>query len=1075
MTDSTPASESQPLITPAEIIDRMNAVREGRSALFPPSPEQEKVVTSQYASPSLVVAGAGSGKTETMAHRVLWLVANQEHTGITPERVLGLTFTRKAAGELDERFRSRLEVMERAGLLERGGPEDLPKVATYNSFANELFRDYALLIGRDPNAQVLTEASARMLAREVVSASVDERLAEIGSPSRVTTLMLKLARAMGDNLVTPQQIRDFTDDVPERLGLIEAGDTTSKQTAIDLLSKRRDDLSQLAPLVGLVEAYEKLKLERGLVEFSDQIRLAIQAIETVPQVRDDLRERFPIVLLDEYQDTSVMQVRVLSALFRSHAVMAVGDPNQSIYGWRGAAAGTLERFLDDFDGADAFSLPTSWRNDKRILAVANRIASQLPGSGELQALEARPGAGEGQVEVSFFEQTDDEAAALAEWFERQLEASEEPPTAAVLFRVKRRMHIIANALAARGIDYAIVGGDSLVFDPAIVDLGSMLKAAARSDEGGALLRILSSARWRVGANDLQALVQYSKRLARAEAGSQSDTMRQHGGHDDIASTIDALDTLLEPRTHGITHEISAEGVARMREVAGELRFIRRNRHLPPTELVRLAMQVCGIEYELIANEHRTTAVLDQFLQQVASIQTSVPGAGLDELVDWLLVAEDDDSIRVPAPEPQPGVVQLLTMHAAKGLEWDLVAMPMQRAGSFPKSIRSAFGWFAAGELPYALRGDRDALPQFDLDAIATADDFMSEINAFKDATKQQHLEEERRVAYVAVTRAKKALWMSGGALFPHGATAAKEGDFLLEGAEAMGVRMATVPASGRELSGDVVVWPPDPFGARRERIDEAASLVESAPALTDQQLIAHIETLLEARDRPAGHGPIDTLPDRLNASGIHEWITDPQSAMHQRLRPLPRKPWPQARLGTLFHSLAESLLSAPGLGDQIDFEPEAFADGDLPGLDVAQFDSMRETFLASKYTSPELTPLATEIEVHLPLGSTTVVCKIDAVFAAGERILVVDWKTGRMPRTPEQIRLRGLQLALYRIAYAEHAGVEPDLVDVELYYVADDEIIRLEDPLSKQELEEQLDMARRALQDREDTSSASGS
>lgn len=1065
------ADNLQGFIAPDDIVTAMNAVLgDEESALFAPSAQQEPVVTSQFSAPSLVVAGAGSGKTETMAHRVLWLLANAERTGIRPEQVLGLTFTRKAAGELDARFRSRIALMERAGLLERSGPEDSPKVSTYNSFANELFRDYALLIGRDPNAQVLTEASARMLAREVVTASLDSRLAKIGSTSRVTKLMLKLARAMGDNLVSAEDVREHVDGLPERLADFEAQEGSIKASALRLVADRRAVLESLPPLVDLVEHYEQLKLDRGVVEFSDQVRLAIQAIEEVPQVRDDLRERFPIVLLDEYQDTSVMQVRLLSTLFRGHPVMAVGDPNQSIYGWRGAAAGTLERFLDDFDGAHAFSLPTSWRNDKRILDVANRVASSLPG--EVASLQARPGAGEGTVAVSFFADAEDEAAHLATWVEQQFEAAEAPPTAAVLFRARSRIHLIANALADRGLDYVIVGGNTLLRDPAVVDLTAMLKVAARSDEGGALLRVLSSAKWRIGPNDLQALVDYSRALARAEAGGQAMTMREHGGHDDIASTTDALDALLDATGHRISHAISDRGIERMREVAAQLRHIRSNRHLPPVELVRLTMRVIGIEHELMANEHRDTAVLDQFLDEISSLQITVPGAGLDEVVDWILVAEDDDSITVPPPEPQAGVVQLATMHAAKGLEWDLVALPMQRAGTFPGSLKDSFGWFAAGELPYALRGDRDSLPVFDFDWVASAEDFESEMDAFKAAMKEQHEEEERRVAYVAVTRAKRALWMSGAALVPQGVRAAKPGSYLLDAAEELGAELPELPATGAESRSDAVIWPPEPFGTRSERIERAAAMVEHAGPLDDEQLRAHIELLIAGRDRGVTELAESGLPERLNASGLHEWVEDPLSAKRSMTRPLPQKPWPQARLGTLFHSLAESLLAAPGLGDEIDFEPEAFAEGDLPGLDVGQLDTLRETFLASKYTSSSLTPLATEIEIHLPLGSTTVVCKIDAVFADGDRVLVVDWKTGRKPRTQEQVQLRGLQLALYRIAYAEHAGIDPSMVDVELYYVADDDIIRLEHPLTKEELAERLATAERSLYDAESDSSS---
>ena len=1049
-------------IAPGEIVSRMNAVlRDDEAEVFAPSAEQEPVVTAAWDEPALVVAGAGSGKTETMAHRVLWLIANGEVTGIKPEQVLGLTFTRKAAGELDERFRVRLSLLERAGLLSREGADETPKVSTYNSFANELFRDYALLIGRDPNAQVLTEASSRMLAREVVTASLDTRLADIGSASTVVTQMLKLARAMGDNLVEPEHLREFAQTVPERLALILAGDTGSKVPARRSLESRMEALQHLDPLLDLVEAYERLKLERGLVEFSDQVRLAITAIEEVPQVRDDVRERFPIVLLDEYQDTSVMQVRLLAAIFGSHPVMAVGDPNQSIYGWRGAAAGTLERFLADFGGTSRFSLPTSWRNDRRILQVANRIANALQVSGDVAELTPRPGAGDGEVKVGFYEESVDEARALADWLAERVTEDGTARTAAVLFRAKKRMRLFANALEDRGVDFVIVGGEGLLSDPAVVDVTSMLKAAARSDEGGALVRVLSSSRWRIGPSDLQALVDYSRMLGARESGDAREAMRESSGHDDIASTIDALDSLLDHDRNLPGHSISAEGLARMVRVARELRFIRSNRHLPALELVRLTIRTMGIEQELVANEHRDTAILDQFLDQVASLQSSMPKLTLDGLIEWILVAEDDDSITTPPPEPKPGVVQLITMHASKGLEWELVAIPLLRTQTFPSRPKDLSGWLASGTLPFEFRGDSESLPKFDLYEVATADDFEESFKAFKAANRQQHASEERRVAYVAFTRAKRALWLSGGELVPNTSTAEKPSEFLTEAAEALGVPLDRIPASGAASRDDQVVWPPEPFGSRAERVEAAAELVDSATALEEGELFDHIQALLAATE----HERAETrIPERLNASAFHEWVTDPVATRNARRRPLPVKPWPQARLGTLFHSMAESLLAAPGLGDAIDFDQDPFAEEDLPGLDVEQLQSLKESFLRSKYTSGALEALHTELEVHLRLGASTVVCKIDAVFRDGDRILVVDWKTGRRPTGPEQLRLRGLQLALYRIAYAEHAGIDPNIVDVEFYYVADDKTVALAEPLTKQQLIEQLDAAAAKLQ-----------
>src|SRR5690606_12613235 len=204
-------------------------------------------------------------------------------------------------------------------------------------------------------------------------------------------------------------------------------------------------------------------------------------------VRAELREQHRVVLLDEYQDTSVIQTRFLAALFRDSAVMAVGDPHQSIYGWRGASADNLYAFEQSFAGRQAartYSLMTSWRNDRSILDVANRVLQPLERPGlEVPALEPRPGAGRGRVEAAFPLTVDEEAEAVADWFQRRREehaaaaenGARTAHTGAILFRSKRHMQTFAGALARRGIPHRILGLGGLLSTPEVVDVVSMLR------------------------------------------------------------------------------------------------------------------------------------------------------------------------------------------------------------------------------------------------------------------------------------------------------------------------------------------------------------------------------------------------------------------------------------------------------------------------------------------------------------------------------------------------------------------------------------------------------------------------
>ena len=327
----------------------ISSVDLARTLGLPEPTEQQQAVIEADLEPALVVAGAGSGKTETMANRVVWLIANER---VAADEVLGLTFTRKAAGSLNERIAKRitqLRAVQRAAsgavALEPGQPDpaefEQPSVSTYNSFASAIFRDNAMRIGREPESVLLSESAAWQLARKVVVASDDERLVRIGrSIDSLADVVLELSHELGEN-VADGAVASALAERFAYLGELPYTSGKAKATPYASVVKALADLDGLPVLVELAERYAVEKKRRGLVEFSDQVALALEVAERVPSVVDDFRSRYRVVLLDEYQDTSVVQTRLLATLFGGHGVMAVGDPHQSIYGWRGASAANL--------------------------------------------------------------------------------------------------------------------------------------------------------------------------------------------------------------------------------------------------------------------------------------------------------------------------------------------------------------------------------------------------------------------------------------------------------------------------------------------------------------------------------------------------------------------------------------------------------------------------------------------------------------------------------------------------------------------------------------------------------------
>ncbi|NUO90024.1 MAG: ATP-dependent helicase, partial [Dermatophilaceae bacterium] len=434
--------------------------------LPPPTPEQAAVIEAGP-GPLLVVAGAGSGKTETMAARVVWLVANDL---VTPDQVLGLTFTRKAAAELSARIGKRLRGLERAGLWtppadDGTGAEVLggtPTVSTYHSYAGRLVREHALRVGIEPEFRVLTEAGAWQLAAESVSRWDGPMDGMTRSEGNIIDAVMSLAGEMAEHVRTPAEVMAHLDEVLARLEGLPDGDGRGSLTpAKDVLGVLRERRLVLP----VVEAFLELKRSRESLDFADQIALAARLASTMPQVGQIERDRFAAVLLDEFQDTSEAQLTLLRSLFHDPAVAltAVGDPNQSIYGWRGASATTLLRFPSEFAGpqgpADVLPLSTSWRNDELILAAANVTAAPLA-TAHVQPLTARPGAGPGTGTIDRLEAAEAVAAHVAAWVAARWRSPSGRRTgrsAAVLCRRRSSFPLVIEALRAADLPVEVVG------------------------------------------------------------------------------------------------------------------------------------------------------------------------------------------------------------------------------------------------------------------------------------------------------------------------------------------------------------------------------------------------------------------------------------------------------------------------------------------------------------------------------------------------------------------------------------------------------------------------------------------
>jgi len=1059
--------------------------------LHRPTEEQAAVIAAPP-GPTVVIAGAGAGKTETMAARVVWLVANGY---ARPGQVLGLTFTRKAAGQLLRRVRSRLARLAGAGLLTGDDwQSDPPTVSTYDAFAGTLLREHGLRMppsaGLDPiepDTRLLSETELWQLAYRVVCEYPDE-LDTDKDPAAITRTVVRLAGQLAEHLVDTGQLRDTHAELEQLIlhlppgpGQRSAGPT---KKLLDLLAVQH----RRAALVPLIDALHRRMREEKVMNFGMQMSAAARLAMAVPEVGAQLRERFRVVLLDEYQDTGHAQRVLLSALFGGGvddelALTAVGDPIQSIYGWRGASATNLPRFTTDFPHADdrpasVRELRTSWRNPPHALRLANEISAAARRRGvEVHTLQPRPDAPPGTVRVALLGDVEAERAWVADHlaavFHDARRDGRPVPTMAVLVRRNADAAPMAEALTARGVPVEVVGLAGLLSVPEVADVVAMLRLIADPTAGSAAVRVLTGPRWRLGARDLAALWRRAVELDRAEPRPQrSATERAVAEADPDADTACLADAISDP---GDPAAYSPEGYRRIVALGRELSVLRAHLAHPLPDLVAEVRRVLGVDVE--ARAARPAAAgwtgaehLDAFSDVVADFAAR-SGATLPALLAYLDAAEEVDRGLTPGEVTTAGErVQILTVHAAKGLEWQVVAVPHLSARVFP-SDKSSGTWLSdAGELPPLLRGDRATTIDFGVPVLETSE--LSDRRALETAIDehkrrliQRRIDEERRLFYVAITRTEDTLLLSG---YHWGATSSKANgpsEFLTEckgiidRAAAEGDPCGVVehwepaPPDGadnplRESAAEAV-WPADPAGARRADLRRGADLVRramggeitSTPTDSDPEgWAADVDALLAELQREPERRPV-RLPAQLSVSTLVELGRDARAAVRRLRRRLPARPDPHADLGTAFHDWVQRFFGADRLFD-LDDLPGA-VDSDLDGAHREALTELQDRFTGSEWAGR--TPVAVEVPFDMLLGGTVVRGRVDAVFADPDGgFTVVDWKTGDAPEDPQSAAQAAVQLGVYRLAWAGMQGIPPERVRGAFHYVRSGRTVRPE-------------------------------
>lgn len=1166
----------------------------------PPTEEQRAVITSNEHA-TLVIAGAGSGKTATMAHRIAWKLIEGS---VRPEQVLGLTFTRKAAGELAQRVNRHIRHAVFSGLYhdgssERDVPEDhsnaptssarslrsagvsvddqldlaftaeevvtlrdesmnldastahsamaRPTISTYNSFASEIATTYGMLVGADPQARLMTEADRWQLMYGIVSEwGKDGSDISIGehTPEFTTRYALSMAAAMIDNGVTIDDVRSFI------YGEVAALNTIlDKKFAWSKLGVESDDpvrkvgpklvgpggcasLESKNTLLHVVEKYFAAKKERSLIEFADQVSTAALILESVPEIADRLSEQYPMVLLDEYQDTSVGQARLIRAAFgKSRSVTAVGDPNQAIYGWRGASASALTDFAREFNVRQSgqLSLSTAFRNGSTILAAANKLTTPLTYRNlHVRELTSLPNKAPGEA-IHVHTRFADEgysmmAQHLAQAFARHRadydqnsDSVERQPykaaTAAVVVRSRKYIPQITRALEQKGLEYEILGGEAIIQKPEILAVRALLTVVTDPQRNPDFVYLLNY--FGLGPADLVAFSDACSALAKKydrEFASQSgldatELKREVNFIDHLADVVELGERGALPSKAENPLRLSSDALKRLGVLSRVIDEVRQALGEPLPNVVDRAINALnmrGAARAKVSGQGQLLEALSRFVAMAADYAAMREGVSLRDFVGWLREVDERDrggegdaegvDVEIEDIEPRAGVVQILTVHAAKGLEWDFVAVPEMVEGEFDEISGKTENWVLNRHvLPYPLRADYEHIPQFsvsesidnsldyDLQKLRVAQCYKD----FLDNVKKHEGNEQRRLAYVAVTRPRSLLIvMSYDVKDEKSIPRVRETCLKISGKSpwrkigSFAWDMAPVMTSGHGYVEPMttpeafVEWADDYLNAAARDDGEGGSNSDASNSASGTkgdgtQGLARGETSTWPRDvnRQLDHdrvasvsadriehwrnvlawhiasgegGPRRALTrDYLTVTDIVKMSSDVAEFDLDQRRPIPTEPSMASRRGVRVHELIAHHFGSAGMVNL-----DAVASGDemplQPGADLSSAESLlMDRFRESRFV--DVPHIAIEQALDISLAGYPVRCVLDAVLDTSGRpgmkpVTIVDWKTGRRPR---DIASRELQLAIYRLAWSRSHGVPLDDIDACFYYLGE--------------------------------------
>jgi DNA helicase-2/ATP-dependent DNA helicase PcrA len=887
--------------------------------------------------PLLIIAGAGTGKTTVLTRRIAHLIASKR---ARPEEILALTFTEKAA----------VEMAERVDQLIPYGYAETP-ISTFHAFGDRVLREAALEMGMNPEFRVLTEPEAIIFLRERLFALPLDRFRPLGDPTRHLAALLTLVSRAKDEDISPQQYGEWAQGRLRQVRMAASPDSAVV-----------DDARTHVELAAFYEAHQRLLAEAGLVDFGDQIHRALEVLRTRPAVLERLRARHRFILVDEFQDTNHAQLEMLKLVAGDVPnITVVGDDDQAIYRWRGAATANLLAFRRLYPGAHEVVLNENHRSTQLVLDAAARLISynnpyRLEVVAKIDKRLRAQRSGGSPVRHLSFDTASAEADGVAVLVEERIQTGARPRDVAILVRSNGDAEAVLRALNVKGIPHRFSGSRGLYAREEVRLLVSFLRILASPDDSISLFYLCASETYGMPEIDLLRLNQYARRKTRPllevlRALPENDDLVGVGGaaREAAARLLDDLDQ-------------AAQEVPKRRTGEVLYGFLQRS-----GTLKRLAREATAAAEAKVKN-------IAKFFETVKAYGDVAEHDRVPSFVSHLdLLREAGDDPAIAEAERDDDAVHVLTVHKAKGLEFPIVFLVGCAEQKFPLQRRSD---------PLSLPAElvKEELPGGN-----------------------GHVDEERRLFYVAMTRAKDELILTSAADYGAGRT--------------------------RKVSRFVV---------------EALDLPSPRPVSRASQAMEALERHRPAPELPpAGDPPLaDDEVLRLSYGQIDDYETCPLKYRYVHVLRVPLLTHHAVVYGHAVHEAVRRLFEARLAGQLFSadelvaaFRAAWVSEGFLSRTHEEQRQAAGEAMLRrfhEEEARAPWNPTAVEQEFAFALERNRVQGRYDLVVEREGHVTIVDFKTGdvREEKAADKRARESLQLDLYALAHLRTKGRLPDRVEL---------------------------------------------